>query len=101
MTLLLSMCFVFHMVTFANDNERETFSPISLAAAMILNRLRTQRHLLELQDEKKIEPDGNSGDASDEQREIDQREAVNEGLRRIRAFERRASGHDASRRKRP
>ena len=85
----------------ANDNERETFSPISLAAAMILNRLRTQRHLLELQDEKKIEPDGNREDARDEQREIDQREAVNEGLRRIAAFERRAGGHDASRRKRP
>ena len=85
----------------ANDNEHETFSSIGLAAAMILNRLRTQRHLLELQDEKKIEPDGNREDPRDEQREIDQREAVNEGLRRIRAFERRAAGLDTSRRKWP
>jgi len=84
-----------------NDNEVDPWSPLGLAALTILNRLQCQRHLLELQDEKKIESDGNSGDARDEQREIDQREAVNEGLRRIRAFERRASGHDASRRKRP
>ena len=79
----------------ANDNEPETFSPIGLAALVILNRLRNERTLLEFAKEHHEET-GNESDASDrkEERGASHSEAVAHGVKKIIAFEQRAAGID-------
>ena len=78
-----------------NDNERDTFSAIGLAAALILNRLSNNQQLRRLQaDEKKNEDrsgDTNAG-RGDEQKSEQHRRYVDEGLKRLAMFERRAKG---------
>lgn len=78
---------------FDNDNEPDTFSPISLAALVILNRLRNERTLLELAKEHH-EDAGSESDRSDskEQRGANHSEAVAHGVKKIIAFEQRARG---------
>lgn len=89
----------------ANDNERDPWSSIGLAAAMILNRLRTQRHLLELEDEKPSESRTDNGEAenNEKQKRDTERAYIEQRLRDIAAFERRAKGivKHRVRRKRP
>lgn len=80
--------------THDNDNENP-WSSIGLQAAMIVNRLRCQAQLLELQTDKKqneqpsSEP--NPGRAG-EKESSPNREYVDQRLREIAAFERRVSG---------
>lgn len=52
-------------LNFHNDNEPETMLPIGLAALAILNRLRIERTLREL--EQSIENEADHGDGEQEQ----------------------------------
>lgn len=78
----------------ANDNEPETFSPIGLAALVILNRLRNERTLLEFAKERH-EDAGNESDASDSEKKrgTSHSKAVAHGVKKIIAFEQRARGN--------
>lgn len=70
-----------------NDNFPLTFTRIGLAAQRVTDRLRNPH-------EQQNEQSEGNADASkrDEQKAREHREAVNEGLKRLRTFERRASG---------
>lgn len=79
----------------ANDNEPETFSPIGLAALVILNRLRNEQALLELAKEHH-EHAGSESETSDSEKKrgADHAHAVTHGVNKIIAFEKRVSGVD-------
>lgn len=79
------MVFVLTMVT--NDNETFSFVTLSAATKRVTDRLRNPY-------EQQNEQSEGNADASkrDEQKAREHREAVNEGLKRLRTFERRASG---------
>lgn len=70
-----------------NDNEPDTFHSLSLATRRVVDRLRNPHE----QQNEHGEGDADAG-KRDEQKAREHREAVNEGLKRLRAFERRASG---------
>lgn len=78
----------------ANDNF-DPFSAIGLQAALIVNKLRLQAQLLSI-DEKQDEGGASNGETSDSEKKRgpDYGDAVAHGLKRIAAFERRASGID-------
>jgi hypothetical protein len=78
--------------THDNDNF-DPWSSLGLATAMILNRLRNQRVLLELADDKheKSQRDTGGGSAEKEKEEAN-REYVDQRLRELAAFEDRARG---------
>ena len=71
----------------SNDNEPMTFSKLGLAAALIVNRLRNDSLMRGVGETADRAGDTGKKDADDEkQRYIDQR------LRELAAFERRADG---------
>jgi hypothetical protein len=80
---------------YANNDDFDPWTSIGLQTAMLLNRLRIQAQLLELQtDEKQNEQSGsdpNAGNA-DEQRAEDQRRYVDQPLQKIPAFELKRKG---------
>jgi len=74
------------------DNDDEPFQPLGLHALRLLVKLDEQK--------KKNEGQESSSGADDKQRALDQDEFVRRGMERIRRFEERAAGVDASGRKR-
>ena len=81
------------MTKAANDNEPLTFSKLGLQAALIINRLRNQRSLLEFADEKHEQSDRDTtGGRTEKENAERHREAVDQRLRDFAAFERRAGG---------
>ena len=77
----------------SNDNERDSFSAIGLAALLIVNRLKNENQLLETRDhhEEDRERQTGRGDA-DEKNRADQKKYVDKRLLELAAFERKASG---------
>ena len=82
--------------THDNDDEPLSFQSLGLAAAIVLNRIRNAQALRELAklDEEKQECPDKEGSPSggDERPSKEHAEAVQERLRSINAFERRARG---------
>jgi hypothetical protein len=76
-----------------HDNDNDPISFLSLAA-LTANVTRF------LFDQKKEEPNRDGGDAEREQNPVGDRDYIDDSLRRIRAFERRAAGIDRPARKR-
>lgn len=81
------------MRKFDNDNEPDPFSAIGLQAALIVNKLRLQAQLANI-DKEHDEDAGSESDASNgkEQRGANHSEAVAHGVKKIIAFEQRARG---------
>ena len=78
----------------ANDDELLSFQSLGLAAAIVINRIRIQRTLLEFAEDEKEQRDRDTGrDRTDEQRTEDQRRYVDQRLREMAAFERKVSGN--------
>jgi hypothetical protein len=84
----------------ADDEEPTRWTSIGWQTALILNRLKNRRDLLELAEEKHQDRqrDTESRDA-DEQKRKDHSDYVDQRLKDLAAFERRVSGEDAPRRK--
>ncbi|MBR0868912.1 hypothetical protein JQ633_00970 [Bradyrhizobium tropiciagri] len=84
-----------------NDNEPETWSPIGLAALVILNRLRNNQAILRLNEKADEQRDGEpDADRAQEEKREAQRDYVLHRLRSIEAFERTAKGLEGFRGKR-
>lgn len=81
--------------THTHDNDDfDPWSPIGLAAAMILNRLRNKRALLELAEEQKEQSDRDTARSGAEKENAERhREYVDTRLRELAAFERRSDGN--------
>ena len=80
---------------YANDNEPNSWSSIGWQAAMIVNRLRCQAHLLELQTDKQKDenaPDNRERGDRREKNSDSHEKYVDQRLRELAAFERRISG---------
>lgn len=77
-----------------NDNEPLSFSKLGLAAALVLNRIRNAHTLLEFTKQEHEDRDRQTGSGrTQEDRAKDHREAVDQRLRDLAAFERRVSGN--------
>ena len=72
------------MLNMRGNNDNDTWQPLSLAAG---------RLLLKLDEKKNVEGDRDAdAGKSDDERDRENRAAVEEGLKRIAEFERRARG---------
>lgn len=77
----------------SNDNERDSFSAIGLAALLIVDRLKNENQLLEASDHHEKDSERQTGRSdADEKHRTDQKEYVDKRLREVAAFERRANG---------
>lgn len=80
---------------FDNDNEPDPFSAIGLQAALIVNKLRLQAQLAKIDKEDQKDAQRNTErNGSDEKDGGADREYIDQGLKKIAAFERRASEID-------
>lgn len=89
-------------LTHDNDNERDTFSAIGLAAMLILNRLSNERQLRQLSCDEKQDEHGRSesgGGDTEKEKADEQRRYVDRRLREIDLFEERAAGRQPWRRR--
>ena len=80
-----------------NDNERDPWTSLGLATAMILNKLRCDaqlRELVKFDEQEQKQSDGNAGSGSAEKQQAEEHaKYVETRLRELAAFERRASGN--------
>jgi hypothetical protein len=78
---------------YANDNEPNSWRSIGWQAALIVNRLHCQAQLMNLNEEKSEQPSDEPETSRGDKKETNEHTAyVDQRLRELAAFERRARG---------